>query len=68
MLKLLPNNEIIGRLSKISSDGQFVKLTLSINTKIEVPAEAFSHDELKKNLDQHIGIINIDGQFFLREI
>jgi len=34
----------------------------------EIPAEAFSHDDLKKNLDRIIGIINIAGQFFLREI
>jgi len=68
VLRLLSNSEIIGKLSKITSDGQRVKLILSINKEIEVPAEAFSHDELKKNLDQRIGIFNFNGEFFLRKI
>ena len=67
-MKLSNNEEIIGKLSKIAPDGQHVKLVLSIDREIEVPAEAFSHDELKKNLDQIIGIFYFEGEFFLRKI
>jgi hypothetical protein len=67
-MKLLPNNEIIGRLSKIDSDGQCLNLVVSINREIEIPVDAFSHDELKKYLDRMIGILNFEGKLFLREL
>ena len=67
-MRVLPNYEIIGRLSKITSDGQFLKLNFSIDGEIELSSDTFSHDESKKNLDQRIGIFNFNGEFFLRKI
>ncbi|UCH72480.1 MAG: hypothetical protein JSW62_02730 [Thermoplasmatales archaeon] len=67
-MKLLPNNEIIGRLTKITSEGQQIKLVFSIDKEIEVPVETFSHDQLKKYLGHRIGIFNFEGQIFLRKI
>ena len=67
-LKLLPYHEIIGYLSKIASEGQQVKLFFTFLKEVEVPSEAFSHDELQSFVGKKISIIHLDGEFYIKEI
>jgi hypothetical protein len=68
MLNLLPNNEIIGKLLKITLKGLNVKLILTINNEIEVPTSAFSIKKLQSIVGKKIGIFYFEGKYFLREI
>jgi len=67
-LKLLPCHEIIGYLSKIALNGQHVKLVFTITREVEMPAEAFSYDELKSYIGKRISIFHLNDQFFIKEV
>ena len=68
MVNLLPNSEIVGRLSKIDFDGLCVKLIFSIDKEVEIPTDAFSNDELHSYVGKRVGICYLDGEFFIRII
>lgn len=68
-MKLSNNEEIMGKLAKVDvlENGQ-IKLSFSIQKEIELSANAFSIPKLQSLIDRKIGIINISGQIFVREI
>ena len=68
-MKLAINEEIIGKLTnvEVSENGQ-IKLSFLIQKEIEISATAFSIPKLQSLIGKNIGVLNIDSQFFLREI
>jgi len=68
-MKLVINEEIMGRLTnvEVSENGQ-IKLSFFIKKEIEISATAFSIPKLQSLVGKNIGVLNIDSQFFLREI
>ncbi len=67
-MKLEPQHEIVGTLSDIKLEGAYTKLVLTVAREIELPNNAFSYEQIKAVLGKRVGILNIDGQFFVREI
>ena len=65
---LRPFQEILGHLKSISSDEQHLKITLTHNFEINIPSDAVLSGKLKNLLGKKIGIINIDGNYKIREI
>jgi len=68
-MKLAINEEIMGKLTnvEVSENGQ-IKLSFLIQKEIEISANAFSIPKLQSLVGKNIGVLNIDSQFFLREI
>ena len=68
-MELTDNTEFIATLTKVESseEGQ-IKITLSIQTEIEIPVSAISFDKLNSFVGKRIGILNINSQFFVRKI
>jgi len=58
----------VGELSKISTETQHIRLIFTILKEIEVPLDVISVDELQKHIGKRVGILHIDGDFFIREI
>jgi len=67
-MQIKQNQEIIGILHAITDNDISIKITFTYMKEIEIPASAFSIKKLQSIVGKNIGIINIDGQFFLREI
>jgi len=61
---LAPYSEIVGNLSKIENKGDTLALIFSIDKKIEIPQSAFSVSELKKYINDRVGVINVDGEIY----
>lgn len=66
--RLEPDNEIIGTLYAVGGDDNCSKLQFSCVKEIELPHTAVSLDKLHSLVGKRIGILNLDGQFFVREI
>jgi len=68
-MELKSHEEILGQLTNVEvlEDGQ-IKLRFSIHKEIELSANALSVPQLQSLIGSSIGIININDQFFLREI
>lgn len=67
-MKLCNNNEIVGTLTKIEEKNNIYSLEFSIKKNIEIPNTFFSNEELNKLLGNKVGIINIDGEYKIRQI
>jgi len=67
-MKLKPNCEVVGNLSGIKFEENHVKLVFTIAREVELPQHAFADAQLKAILGKRVGILNLDGQFFVREI
>ena len=62
------NNEIIGQLDSFEIEDNKLKLKFTIHEEIEFSEDSISVDILEKLKGKLAGIINVDGQFFVREI
>ena len=67
-MRLTENNEFIGYLSKIKFKDGYVKLLFTFTREIELPSNAFSYEQFKAALGKCVGVLSLNGQFFLREI
>ena len=67
-MRLESNYENVGTLSDIKLEGAYTKLVFTVAREIDLPSTAFSYEQLKAVLGKRVGILNIDGQFFVREI
>jgi len=67
-IQLKNNNEIIGQLNSIEKIDNKLKLKFTIHKEIELSLDSISVDILVKLKGKLAGIINVDGQFFVREI
>ena len=66
--RLEPDNEIIGTLHAVGGDDNCSKLQVSCVKELELPRAAVSLDKLHSLVGKRIGILNIEGKFFLREL
>ena len=62
------NNEIIGQLDSFEIEDYKIKLKFTIHEEIEFSEDSISVDILENLKGKLAGIINVDGQFFVREI
>jgi len=67
-IKLEVNDEIIGVLSEVKVEEDQIKLKFSIMKDIELPKEAFSYQQLHDLEDKHIGILNLNGTYKIRQV
>jgi hypothetical protein len=68
-MRLKNGEEIRGKLSNIEqSKNSNIKITFSLQQEVEIPKSAFSIKKLQSIIGKRIGILNLDGQYFLREI
>ncbi|UCD13656.1 MAG: hypothetical protein JSW60_08880 [Thermoplasmatales archaeon] len=66
---LLPNEEIIGTLTKVEpSEADHIRITFTMQKKIELPASAIDPDKLFSLVGKHICILNLGYKFFIREV
>ena len=67
-MKLEPGQEIVGILRAVKEEDNCCKLKFTCLREIEIPPTAASHGQLKAVLGKRVGILNIDGDFFIRKI
>ena len=68
-MRLEPDREIIGVLHAVKEgDNNSCNLEFSCTIEVELPATAVSHEQLSLLVGERIGILNIDGEFFIRKI
>ena len=67
-MKLEANHEIVGILLKVKVEEDQIKLKFSIMKDIELPKEAFSYQQLHDLMDKHIGILNLNGTYLIRQV
>ena len=67
-MKLKSNHEIVGIISEIKLGGSHIKLVFTVASEVELPSNAFAYEQLKAVLGKRVGILNVDDQFFIREI
>ena len=63
-----PNHEIIGVLHAVQDGDNCCRLEFTCSKEIELPPTAIPQEKLIALVGKRIGVLNIDGQFFLREI
>jgi len=66
--RLEPNHEIIGILHAVQDGDNCCRLEFTCSKEIELPPTAIPQEKLISLVGKRIGVLNIDGQFFLREI
>jgi hypothetical protein len=67
-MKLEPSYEFVGTLTELHTlEGKTI-LYFSIQKKIEMPLGSIHKDILKSAVGKRIGVINIDGNYKIREI
>jgi hypothetical protein len=67
-MKLRQNQEIIGILKGYEIDKNHIKLTFTATFEVELAAHTFTDKKLKVVLGKRIGILNLEGRFFIRTI
>ena len=68
-MKLENHHEIIGTLSKVKTDEQYMKMEFLIHKAYEIPLGVISTEKLKSVVGKRIGIFNAgDGTFKLRKV
>jgi len=67
-LRLEPNKEIIGVLHAVEEEDNNCTLQFSCTIEIELPSNAVSHEQLTTLVGERIGVLNVDGEFFIRKI
>jgi len=67
-LRLEPDKEIIGVLHAVEEEGNNCNLHFSCTIEIELPSTAVSHEQLTSFVGERIGVLNVDGEFFIRKI
>lgn len=67
-LSLEPYQEVVGTLHAIIENDAGIKLTFTCTREFKLPASAALYKKLQPLIGSKIGILNIDGQFFVREI
>ncbi len=67
-MQIKPNQEIIGTLHAIAQNDTSITITFIYTSEIETPNSKATYKKLHSLVSKNIGIINIDGQFFLRKI
>ena len=67
-MRLEPDREIIGVLHAVEEEDNSCNLQFSCTVEIELPATAVSHEQLSSLVGERIGILNMDGEFFIRKI
>jgi hypothetical protein len=67
-MKLSNNNEIVGTLTKIEQKNNNYFLEFNIKKNIEIPSSFFSKEKLNQLLGKKAGIININGEYKIREV
>ena len=68
-MRLEPDQEIIGVLHAVKvEDNNSCNLHFSCTVEIELPSTAVPHEQLSSLVGKRIGILNMDGEFFIRKI
>ena len=67
-MKLQNLYEIVGTLEDINTKDDKVSLTFSYRKTIEIPKDALPIDKLNNCKTKEIGIFNLDGKYYLREV
>lgn len=67
-MKLKPNCEVVGNISEIKYEDDYVRLVFTFNHEVELPSTAFTNKQLKVILGKRVGILNLNGKFSLREL
>lgn len=67
-MQLKPFNEIIGTLKSIEKQNNNLCLIFTIDRYIELPSDSISKEKLISFINKKIGIINCNGDFFVKEI
>ncbi|KYK23248.1 hypothetical protein AYK25_10215 [Thermoplasmatales archaeon SM1-50] len=65
-MTLADNEEIIGILVSVTEDGNCCKLQFICIREIKLPLTAVPLQKLLSFVGKIIGVLNIDGQFFVR--
>ena len=65
---LKSNKEIVGILSEIKFQGDQIRLLFTTICEVELPKEEFTYKQLKSFLGEQVGILNVNGEFFIRVI
>lgn len=68
-MKLSYDEEIIGKLTKVEilENGQ-IKLRFLLQKELYLTSNAYSTPKLQSLVGKLIGVLNLDGKFFVREI
>ena len=66
--KLKDGDEIIGLAEEVQFTDRWIKITFLIRKEIKLPSTAIPHKILCSLIGKKIGVINVDGDFFVREI
>ena len=67
-MRLEPNREIVGILQVVEEEDNNCNLQFSCTVDIELPSTAIPHEELSLLVGERIGLLNMDGEFFIRKI
>ena len=67
-MRLEPDREIIGVLHAVEEEDNSCNLQFSCNIEIELPSTAVPREQLSLLVGKRIGILNMDGEFFVRVI
>ena len=67
-MKLQNLYEIVGTLEDIKTEEDKVSLTFIFKKTIEIPKDALSIDTLNNCRTMRVGVLNLDGKYYLRKI
>ena len=67
-MKLANNNEIIGKLESVKDCQDFISLIFKTEIEVKIPKNAIPFDLLQRLVKMRIGIININGQYRIRNL
>ena len=65
-MKLAFYNEIVGFLTAVEKQDNFFKIDITVSHCLKIPVDAVSPELLDVFLGKKIGILNLDGEYFIR--
>jgi len=66
--RLHSNQEIIGMLHAVKEEDNCSKLQFTFTIEIDLPSSKISNESLSLLIGKKIGVLNLDEEFFIREI
>ncbi len=67
-MRLESDREIVGILHAFEEENNSCNLQFSCTIEIDLPSTAFPREQLSSLVGERIGILNMDGEFFIRKI
>jgi len=67
-VRLEPDREIVGILHAVEEEDNNCNLQFSCTVEIELPSTAIPHEQLSSLVGERIGLLNMDGDFYIRKI